>query len=84
MEWLVFGPQCSNLTFDRLCLSLMFVYVGQYYKFDASRNRWSDSIMADQLCGHWYLRACGFNYEVSLKCFVPVTEPLCWQLSGIL
>lgn len=37
---------------------------GKYYKFDMGRD--SDSIMSDQLCGHWYLRCCGFNYEVSI------------------
>lgn len=23
--------------------------------------------MSDQLCGHWYLRSCGFEYEVQPK-----------------
>lgn len=32
---------------------------GDYYDYDASRSYHADSIMADQLCGHWYLRACG-------------------------
>lgn len=37
-----------------------------HYRFDtASGSR--DSIMADQLCGHWYLRSCGFEYEVFPK-----------------
>lgn len=35
---------------------------GKYYNFDCSEN--AASIMADQLCGHWYLRSCGFKYEV--------------------
>jgi len=34
---------------------------GNYYKFDATSN----SIMADQLCAHWYLKSCGFDYEVN-------------------
>lgn len=34
-----------------------------YYKFDVSSNS-KESIMADQLCGHWYLRCCGFDYDV--------------------
>jgi non-lysosomal glucosylceramidase len=32
---------------------------GEYYNFDASRSRWHDSIMADQLAGQWYARSCG-------------------------
>ena len=32
---------------------------GEYYNYDASRHRWHDSIMADQLAGQWYMRACG-------------------------
>lgn len=36
---------------------------GMYYNFDCSKH--SGTIMADQLCGHWYLRSCGFHYEVS-------------------
>lgn len=39
------------------------LWAGMYYRFDtASGSR--DSIMADQLCGHWYLRSCGLEYEV--------------------
>ncbi|XP_045483135.1 non-lysosomal glucosylceramidase [Harmonia axyridis] len=36
---------------------------GIYYNFDCSEDE-KKSIMADQLCGHWYLRSSGFNYEV--------------------
>lgn len=36
---------------------------GKYYNFDCSEN--ATTVMADQLCGHWYLRSCGFKYEVS-------------------
>lgn len=36
---------------------------GNYYNFDCSDVE-SRSIMADQLCGQWYLRCCGYNYEV--------------------
>lgn len=35
-----------------------------YYKFDAASAS-KDTIMADQLCGHWYLRCCGFDYDAS-------------------
>lgn len=37
---------------------------GSYYRFDTS-NSHKDTIMADQLCGHWYMKTCGFDYEVS-------------------
>ena len=32
---------------------------GGYYNYDSSKSTHSDSIMADQCCGEWYLRACG-------------------------
>ncbi len=32
---------------------------GEYFQYDASRSRHHDSIMADQLAGHWFARACG-------------------------
>lgn len=38
---------------------------GKYYNYDSSRRNYSDSIMADMCCGHWFLRCSGFKYEVS-------------------
>jgi non-lysosomal glucosylceramidase len=38
---------------------------GKYYKYDCSNSNYSDSIMADMCCGHWYLRCSGMKYEVS-------------------
>jgi non-lysosomal glucosylceramidase len=32
---------------------------GRYFNYDSSGNRHNDSIMADQLAGQWYARACG-------------------------
>jgi non-lysosomal glucosylceramidase len=32
---------------------------GRYYNYDSSRSRQHDSIMADQMAGQWYARACG-------------------------
>jgi non-lysosomal glucosylceramidase len=32
---------------------------GTYYDYDASTGKSHDSVMADQLAGHWYARACG-------------------------
>lgn len=36
---------------------------GKYYDFDETQK----VIMADQLCGQWYLRACGYQYSVFPK-----------------
>lgn len=41
---------------------------GKYYNFDCSVEK--QTIMADQLCGHWYLRSCGLHYEVSTMSIV--------------
>lgn len=38
------------------------VWNGKYYNFDSGAH--GDTIMSDQLCGHWYLRCCGLDYEV--------------------
>lgn len=38
-----------------------------YYKFDTASSAKKAVIMADQLCGHWYLRCCGFDYDVKKK-----------------
>ncbi|XP_014220612.1 non-lysosomal glucosylceramidase [Trichogramma pretiosum] len=40
---------------------------GLYYNFDCSKGSHRETIMSDQLCGHWLLRACGFEYEVFPK-----------------
>lgn len=37
---------------------------GKYYIFDSSGAAHSTSVMADQLCGIWYLRACNVDEEV--------------------
>lgn len=39
------------------------LWTGTYYQFDINSK---NSLMADQLCAHWYLRTCGFDYDVSL------------------
>lgn len=36
---------------------------GKYYNFDCSDKEYK-SIMADQLCGHWYLSCCGYGDNV--------------------
>lgn len=42
-----------------------------YYKFDAASSS-KESVMADQLCGHWYLRCCGFDYDVNYNFVVNI------------
>lgn len=42
------------------------LWAGSYYKFD-SQSASKNSIMSDQLCGHWYLRCCGFDYDIVPK-----------------
>lgn len=37
---------------------------GKCYNFDTHIRREGDIYMADQLCGHWYLKSSGCNYEV--------------------
>lgn len=37
---------------------------GTYYNFDTSGTK---TIMSDQMCSHWYLRTCGFDYEIFPK-----------------
>ncbi|XP_046661993.1 non-lysosomal glucosylceramidase isoform X2 [Homalodisca vitripennis] len=37
---------------------------GQYYNFDSAQRPHSTSVMADQLCGLWYLHACSITDEV--------------------
>lgn len=46
-----------------------------YYKFDAASSA-KESIMADQLCGHWYLRCCGFDYDVSYANLIKHNRPI--------
>ncbi|XP_064607909.1 non-lysosomal glucosylceramidase-like [Liolophura sinensis] len=36
---------------------------GRYYNYDASENSYHDSIMADMLCGPWYLKAAKLQDE---------------------
>ncbi|XP_042303811.1 non-lysosomal glucosylceramidase-like [Sceloporus undulatus] len=51
----------GTAAFERL------LWNGRYYNYDSSRSPSSNSIMADQLAGQWFLRACGLGegeYEV--------------------
>lgn len=37
------------------------LWTGDYYRFDCSGRTHGDSIMSDQLCGHWWLKMCGVD-----------------------
>ncbi|XP_044735654.1 non-lysosomal glucosylceramidase isoform X2 [Chrysoperla carnea] len=53
----------SNL-FKRALISFdKKLWNGTYYLFDTD-SKMNDSIMADQLCGHWMTRCSGYNYNV--------------------
>lgn len=42
------------------------LWQGSFYRFDTTAAG-KETIMADQLCGHWYLRLCGFDYDIFPK-----------------
>ncbi|XP_021947733.1 non-lysosomal glucosylceramidase [Folsomia candida] len=37
------------------------LWTGNYYRFDTSGSSHGESIMSDQLCGHWFLAMCGVD-----------------------
>eukprot|EP01113_Clastostelium_recurvatum_P049346 TRINITY_DN9127_c0_g1_i2.p1 TRINITY_DN9127_c0_g1~~TRINITY_DN9127_c0_g1_i2.p1 ORF type:complete len:741 (-),score=160.82 TRINITY_DN9127_c0_g1_i2:136-2067(-) len=37
------------------------LWTGKYYRYDCSASSHRESIMADQLAGHWYSHACGLG-----------------------
>uniref|UniRef100_A0A670YYY8 Non-lysosomal glucosylceramidase n=1 Tax=Pseudonaja textilis TaxID=8673 RepID=A0A670YYY8_PSETE len=45
----------GTAAFERL------LWNGKYYNYDSGRGPSSDSVMADQLAGQWFLRACGLG-----------------------
>lgn len=40
---------------------LVNYYLGSYYNYDNSTSKYSNTIMADQMAGQWYLKACGLG-----------------------
>ena len=38
---------------------------GIYYNYDSSTNKYHNSIMADQMAGQWYLKACDLGQSPS-------------------
>lgn len=49
---------------------------GKYFDYDSSDQNYHDSIMADQTCGHWYLRACDLVPEGGPRARGPDAEPV--------
>lgn len=50
--------QACFTVLDDKSLSL---YAGSYYNYDCSTGGHHDSVMADQLAGHWFLKASGLQ-----------------------
>ncbi|XP_046855881.1 non-lysosomal glucosylceramidase-like isoform X2 [Xenia sp. Carnegie-2017] len=42
---------------------------GRYYNYDCSRRRYHNSIMADQMAGQWYLKACDIGQHLNDRVF---------------
>lgn len=42
---------------------------GTYYNYDSSTSKYHDSIMADQMAGQWYLKACDLGQSPSDRVF---------------
>ena len=40
-------------------------FVGIYYNYDSSTSKYHNSIMADQMAGQWYLKACDLGQSPS-------------------
>ena len=40
-------------------------FVGIYYNYDSSTNKYHNSIMADQMAGQWHLKACELGQSPS-------------------
>ncbi|XP_015230933.1 PREDICTED: non-lysosomal glucosylceramidase [Cyprinodon variegatus] len=47
----------GSAAFDKL------LWNGKYYNYDSSKRELSNSVMADQCAGHWFLRASGLEEE---------------------
>ena len=71
--------------FLQIDVLLFFVYVllnyltGIYYNYDSSTNKYHNSIMADQMAGQWYLKACELGQSPSDR----VTIAKCSALKDI-
>lgn len=54
---------------------------GHYFNFDSSEASHSNSIMADQLCGLWYLHSCKVSDEVFAQDKVKLTLQLIYKMN---
>ena len=41
-----------------ICVNYCVSLTGRYYNYECSKRRYHNSIMADQMAGQWYLKAC--------------------------
>ena len=55
-----------STTFRRFFHTFWLNYLaGIYYNYDSSTNKYHNSIMADQMAGQWYLKACDLGQSPS-------------------
>lgn len=51
--------------------------LGLYYNYDSSTNKYNNSIMADQMAGQWYLKACDLGQSPTdqvITALIPLTK----------
>lgn len=64
MEWLV-SWFVHSIDLSIFLTQFVQFSIGSYYDFDSSQAEDHKAIMADQLCGMWYLQASGITEPVS-------------------
>lgn len=58
-----------------------FLVSGTYYNYDSSTSKYSNSIMADQMAGQWYLKACDLAQTAPSD--QVITAPFCEPASKL-
>lgn len=58
-----------------------FLVSGTYYNYDSSASKYSNSIMADQMAGQWYLKACDLAQTAPSD--QVITAPFCGPASKL-
>ena len=56
---------------------ILLIVTGHYYNYDSSTNKYYNSIMADQMAGQWYLKACDLGQSPTEEVSVDKMIPLC-------
>lgn len=57
---------------------LLFLHLGEYYNYDSSSSDHHNSIMADQLAGQWYLKACGLPDNSVSSSLISMDQMMKW------